>query len=363
MHVLLVINNLSPGTGPFQRIIKFEKSVNVSVVSLSDNQVDLEDISKQFGVDVSHVNLYGLNAKNKLNALNKLLRLVKKIRPDIIQSAHTLSDFLCISIKYIFKIPVISFEATLISRWPPIKRYMILIVHAMFDAVVCVSHDVNKKNSNLNSFFRKITNRHTIYNGVDIELIDSLDTEPKHESKKITIGYTGDLKPTKNLPILFYAFKECYKVNTNLRLLIIGTGPEYKRLKKLALDLNIEESVEFTGQVSRLKVFEMLKSIDIFAMPTLMEGLCESVVQAMASKTPVVVSDISQNQELVSHNKTGLLFTSGDSISLSYEILRIVNSEVNVTTLIDNARIYAEKFLNINNIVIEYTELYKEYLR
>ncbi|MDA8755344.1 glycosyltransferase family 4 protein [Candidatus Pseudothioglobus singularis] len=363
MHILLVITNLSPGNGPFQRIIKFDKSIKVSVISLVDNQKELEEVSQQFGSDTSHVDLYGLDAKFKLVALFRLIAFTKKIKPDIVQSVTTLSDFLCIFLKYFLKIPIVSFEATFISRWRPLKKYLILLVRSLFDEVICVSYDVQKKNANLNSFFRRKTKRSTIYNGVNFELIDSIKKKSKYVSNKYTIGYTGDLKPTKNLSVLFYAFRDCYRLNSNLKLLIIGTGPDYNSLKKLAVELHIDNSVEFTGQISRVEVFERLKSIDLFVMPSLMEGLCESVVQAMASRVPVIVSDISQNQELVSHNKTGLLFTSNDSRSLKNEILKIINNEINANQLVNNARIYTEKFLNINNITYQYTKLYEKYLK
>lgn len=361
MHVLLVINSLSPGTGPFQRIIKFNKSVTVSVASLFDSQADLEGIATQFGVDVSHVNLVGLGSNTKFNALVGLYKSVRKIKPDIIQSVHTYTDIVCVVIKYLTKIPVISFEGTLISRWTFLKKYLVIFVHSLMDAVVCVSNNTNKENSNINYILNKVTNRRTIYNGVDINLIDSLARNTHSENRPITIGYTGDLKSVKNLTVLFHAFSKCYKYNNNIRLLIVGSGPEYKSLRNLAFELGID--VQFTGQISRLEVFKNLNLFDIFVMPSLVEGLSESIVQAMASKVPVIVSNINPNKELVVHNRTGLLFQSGDSDSLEYEILRIINKEVDIKFMVDNARVFIEKNLDINDITNKYIELYKEYIR
>ena len=222
MHVLLVINNLSPGTGPFQRIIKFDKSVIVSVVSLFDNQIKLKKVSTQFGVEISHVNLFGLSSNNKLEAFVSLYKLVKKIKPNIIQSAHTFSTIICTLIKTLTRIPVISFEGTLINRWSFYKKYLILFIHALSDVVVCVSNNTKIENSNINLILSKMTNRRTIYNGVDIGLIDSINNNLSGSGNIVTIGYTGDLKSVKNLGILFHAFSECYKHNTNIRLKSLG---------------------------------------------------------------------------------------------------------------------------------------------
>ena len=102
---------------------------------------------------------------------------------------------------------------------------------------------------------------------------------------------------------------------------------------------------------------------DIFVMPSLVEGLSESIVQAMASKVPVIASNINPNKEVVVHNRTGLLFQSSNSDSLEYEILRIINKEVDVKFMVDNARVFIEKNLDINDITNKYIELYKEYIR
>ena len=359
MHVLLVINNLSPGTGPFQRIIKFDKSVIVSVVSLFDNQIKLKKVSTQFGVEISHVNLFGLSSNNKLEAFVSLYKLVKKIKPNIIQSAHTFSTIICTLIKTLTRIPVISFEGTLINRWSFYKKYLILFIHALSDVVVCVSNNTKIENSNINLILSKMTNRRTIYNGVDIGLIDSINNNLSGSGNIVTIGYTGDLKSVKNLGILFHAFSECYKHNTNIRLIIVGFGPEYARLKDLAFELGI--NVEFTGQISRFEVFKTLNLFDIFVMPSLVEGLSESIVQAMASKVPVIASDINSNKEVVIHNKTGLLFESGSSDSLHYEIQRILNKQVDIEFIVNNARLFVEKHLDINDITNKYIGLYKEY--
>ena len=353
MNILLVINNLSPGTGPFQRIIKFNKAETISVVSLYDDQATLESIAIQFGTCINHVKLFGLDSNNRFDVFLKLYKLVRLVRPDIIQSVHTYTDVACLLIKYLTKIPVVSFEGTLVTRWSFPKKYIVLFIHSLMDAVVCVSHNTRKVNSNASLFFNKISNRCTIYNGVDLDLIDSLQIK-KTVTDIITIGYTGDLKPVKNLIVLFHALSKCYKYK--IKLLIIGSGSQYNSLKKLSSDLNL--NVEFTGQTTRLDVLKKLNLMDIFVMPSLVEGLSESIVQAMASRVPVIASDINSNKELIIHNETGLLFESGNADSLAYEISKIINKVVDVEMILNNARMHVEKNLNIHDITDKYIKLY-----
>mgnify|MGYP006080569465 CR=1 FL=1 len=361
MHVFLVINNLTPGTGPFQRIIKLDKTITVSVISLFDSQPNLIKISTQFGMDTSHIHLYGLCAKNRLIALLKLYNLVRKTKPDIIQSVHTFSDIICVFMKYFTKTPVISFEGTLINRWSFLKKYIVLFNHSLVDTVVCVSNNTYKVNNGISNTLSKFTNRCIIYNGVDLKLIDKLAKNKITENNLKTIGYTGDLKSVKNLTILFQAFKKCSMTNKNIRLVIVGSGPEEYFLKNLACELGI--SVNFTGQISRLEVLKLLNSLDIFVMPSLVEGLSESIVQAMASRVPVIASDIDANRELIDHNETGLLFKSGNSDDLKHQMLKLINEEVDVDYLVNNARKYIELNLNINDITDKYTKLYLEHLK
>jgi glycosyltransferase involved in cell wall biosynthesis len=109
------------------------------------------------------------------------------------------------------------------------------------------------------------------------------------------------------------------------RFLIAGEGSERHQLEELATALRIADRVEFLGH--RTDVAALLQMADVFVLPSVMEGLPVSVVEAMASGTPVVATDIPGTREIVLHEKTGLLAPPGDPVALGAAISRMLRDE------------------------------------
>ena len=110
---------------------------------------------------------------------------------------------------------------------------------------------------------------------------------------------TGLLIPRKNLQCLLKAFA---KVETNkVVLLIIGEGPLLHSLQTLAEQLELKGKVIFTGW--REDVLDILPGCDLFVFPSHLEGLSNSILEAMACGLPCLVSDISENREIVSRQE------------------------------------------------------------
>ena len=142
--------------------------------------------------------------------------------------------------------------------------------------------------------------------------------------------------------------------------MLVGAGPDRKFLERLSAELGV--NVVFTGQVSRVEVFHKLKTFDVFVMPSLVEGLSESIVQAMASKVPVLVSDIEPNREPVIDNYSGLLFKSGDYDSLYQRLKLILEGHVDLESLTENAYDFVVNNLDVDDIVKRYVQEYAKAL-
>lgn len=103
---------------------------------------------------------------------------------------------------------------------------------------------------------------------------------------KIILGNVGRFNFQKNQEFLIDLIK---KLNKNFVLLLIGSGDNLNLLKKLVHDSNLEDKVIFTGTVNN--VHEYLKKMDIFLLPSRFEGQPYSVIEALASGLPVLISD------------------------------------------------------------------------
>ena len=141
--------------------------------------------------------------------------------------------------------------------------------------------------------------------------------EDLRELKRKELGLTdndivmismGDLVPRKNYSL---AIKAMAKVKVHdLKYLICGVGPEKEMLMQLAESLGLKNSIYFLG--FRRDVRDLLYSSDIFVFPTLQEGLPRSMMEAMATGLPGVVSDIRGNNDLMTDGQGGFLVKTSD---------------------------------------------------
>jgi len=134
-------------------------------------------------------------------------------------------------------------------------------------------------------------------------------------------------------------------------------------LKMLAQQCGVLEKIIFTDQIERHEVYQALKVMDVFVMPSLIEGLSESIAQSMASSLPVVVSNIAPNRELVINGENGFLFNNGDYKALARHILALEGSPAMRQKFGLKNRAIAEEKLDINKIVVQYKEFYQGLLR
>lgn len=120
--------------------------------------------------------------------------------------------------------------------------------------------------------------------------------------KKLTIVFTGRLHRHKNPEIIIKATKELH----NIKLIIIGDGEQKGYLEKIVREHNLP--VKFLGQIKHNDLKKIYSKSDIFVLPSNYEGNPKSLLEAMASKLPVVASKVRGIEEIIKHNHNGLLF-------------------------------------------------------
>jgi glycosyltransferase involved in cell wall biosynthesis len=124
------------------------------------------------------------------------------------------------------------------------------------------------------------------------------------------IGTVGRLRLQKNHALLIRAFAKLLGSVPNAWLAIVGDGDLEKSLRELAGDLHVLERVAFLG--SRRDIPDLLGCFDAYCLPSFFEGMPISLLEAMASKLPVVASDVVGITEFVDAARSGLLFRSND---------------------------------------------------
>ena len=164
-----------------------------------------------------------------------------------------------------------------------------------------------------------------IYNGVDIEVFAAEDR--RHHSAPLVVGTVGRMKAVKNQTFLCQAFIALLERRPDLvgtvRLKLVGDGPLRQDCAALIASAQRQHCVEFVGDSAQ--VAQHMRSLDIFVLPSLAEGISNTILEAMASALPVIATGVGGNRELVTDGESGCLVASGDVGALSAAIERYVD--------------------------------------
>lgn len=137
----------------------------------------------------------------------------------------------------------------------------------------------------------------------------------------------GRLIEQKGQVHLITAMQNVTRQVPEAKLQIAGDGPLRESLAVLVRQLGLDKHVELLGRC--LDVPEQLKAADVFAFPSLYEGLPGALIEAMFAGCPIVAADIPQIRELIQHEVSGLLVPPGDAQCLGTGICRLLqNSEL-----------------------------------
>ncbi len=157
--------------------------------------------------------------------------------------------------------------------------------------------------------------------------IDTRDNpEPRVLRNDIRIGYCGRLREVKGVHVLLEGFALLKQAcpTRRLQLVIAGSGETRAALQAQATRLGISDDIEWLGTIEDTMTF--FRSIDVYVQPSFAEGLPNSVMEAMVAQRPVVATNIGGNNDLVSHDISGLLFKVGDAEDLAHQLGRLLDA-------------------------------------
>ena len=165
-----------------------------------------------------------------------------------------------------------------------------------------------------------------IRNGVDVERFRPAKEEDERPyppafapAGTTVVGWVGRMEPVKAPMTLARAFvravTERPELRGSLRLAMIGDGTLYPEVRELLETAGMADLAWLPG--ARNDIAGLLRSLDVFALPSLAEGISNTVLEAMASGVPVVATRVGGNPELVAEGETGALVAPGDEEGLA----------------------------------------------
>ena len=201
----------------------------------------------------------------------------------------------------------------------------------------------------------------TIHNGVDVSRFTAGDRRAGREilglpSQRVVVGAVGRLDPVKDHAKLIEAFAALHAVRRDTELVIVGEGPSRLDLERRIVELGLTGHVHLLGL--RRDVPVLLRGFDVFVLPSLAEGISNTVLEAMASGLPVVATRVGGNTELVEDGATGTLVTARDSRALADAIRAYVEDSALRARHGDAGRRRALEHFTIDNMADAYRALY-----
>jgi glycosyltransferase involved in cell wall biosynthesis len=206
-----------------------------------------------------------------------------------------------------------------------------------------------------------------IYNGIELSQYHP-DAEHGNLRKEWSIpqdvsliGVIGRMVWQKGFEYLIQAIPDIVRDVPDAKFLFVGDGPLKKELEDLAENLKIKERVIFTGFRSDIK--EILASVNILVIPSLLEGFPMITLEAMAMAKPIIATNIDGITEQITDGVNGNLVPPKDSSALAKAVMRVLNDKKLARTMGLSARKKVEQEFSVEKMVAETEKVYLSYFK
>lgn len=261
-----------------------------------------------------------------------------KIKPNAKRIAYIIKD-LKIDLLYMNNQPSSNLEGIIASKItgipsvlhcrvePILNFFEAKLTNSYVNKIICVSEGVK------NELIKHKVNTEkciVVYDGIDISMFPKQSAEEIRKKleiseKEMTIGTVGSLMKRKRIADLIKVFSIIRsRIDNEIKLIIVGEGPEKENLIELAKRKNLINDIIFTGFQN--DAISYINAFDIFVMPSDKEGLPRVIIEAMLMSKPVVASNKSGPTELVVNGETGFLVPPRNPEAFAEKILLLLRN-------------------------------------
>jgi glycosyltransferase involved in cell wall biosynthesis len=352
MWILALAKNLDPEKVNCQLAVTLESE---------EQNIEIYHRFRSLGLESHQINMQG---RFDPRIIMRLSRLINEKKIDIIHTHGYKSDILGLISARITGIKAVAtphgFENVRDFKLRSFIRLGCLFFR-YFDRVAPLSEELE---SDMHRFKVNASRIHLIRNGVDLDEIKSertKNTPPLYsDQREKKIGYVGQMISRKNVGDLLKTFDLLYKTHKNIRLILIGDGPRRLELEEQAKFLPSSSHIEFLGfRNDRLR---LMKELDLFCMTSSREGIPRCMMEAMALDIPVAAYNIPGVDQLIIHEKTGLMADFGRLKDLKECWQRLLFDEKFSAQMALNGRKHVFEKFSAKRMTEEYSVLYQEML-
>ncbi|WKN32041.1 glycosyltransferase family 4 protein [Porifericola rhodea] len=311
------------------------------------------------GSSVSHI---PMNIRHKLDRKNikQIANIVTEYNIDLIDGQSSKDRYTTILAKWWYRLPV-----KLVHTRRQLALSMGILGQSWFyekgtDRVIAVSKGVKQSLVKIGISPEHIE---VIYNGTPAEKYEAVAPEKVNLLKQqfdikegeFVIGCVARLKEQDQL------LEALHLLDKPVKVIFVGIEPQEK-YKNIIENYRLPHSIHFAGAVSNSEVLNYYPLFNVKVLPSTIEGLSQSLLEAMALKVPVVATDLGGNNELIEEGKNGFLFQHKNTRQLAEILQKLINSPQLGVQLGSFGQNTALNTFSIHNTVVKHEAMFERLL-
>ena len=324
------------------------EQINLEVICLSKEQNTFNEKKIQDkGIKIYYLNK---NSGASIKTIFKAWKLLNKIKPDVIHSHISGTIYSipwvmfhkCKLVHTIHTKPDVEFskKITNIFKFMLKRKKMILVA-------------VSKENHKIAKEFYKFGDDRIKYVNNPVEIENYYQDQNRNEENVVFINVSRQ-DPNKNQIMMINAFAEVIKKNNKVRLKLVGDGNQHQNLISRAKELDISEYVDFLGEKSNVE--DYLSKADIYLSTSHREGLPLSMLEAMASRLPIISTNVGGIPDLIDGN--GILIED-DNVDQLVEAMLSLSSNTELRKIYGDKSYEIAKNFDSKKCAINYIKIYQ----
>ena len=298
----------------------------------------------------------------------QLTRMFARHRPDIVHSRNW-ATIEAIPAAKLARVPVVIHsehgrDIQTMKEQPRRRRILRRLSHNWADKMFCVSQELRDyycREMNL-----PVGELDVIPNGVDAMQFrpdpaarKELREKVKAAPETLVVGTVSRLDPVKDHLTLLRAGDAALRKGLDLKIVIVGDGPQRSAIEAQLVTMpELRSRTSLTGEVHN--VAEWLNSFDVFVLPSLSEGMSNTLLEAMAVGIPPVATDVGGNPEVVEHRRSGILISPQDADELAGCLVELATQRSWRLELGRKARERIVSEFSVERMLGRYEEMYSE---
>ena len=284
---------------------------------------------------------------------------------DVIHTHDLRSNLFGLIAAHKLKVPIVSTAHGWVAN--TLKRKLLLFIDKLllayfFDLVITVSDKTQSKLKKIHPFAKHFV---TVRNALDTQHYRIEESGELRRSLGVSkdtalIGKIGRLSPEKRQDQLLHSIKLLVDEGYQLKLLLIGIGPEEENLRRLTENLGLEDVVEFAGFIKDMQ--PVYSELDLVIQASSTEGMPNVVLESMLMRVPIIATDVGGTSEIIDSDLVGTLIEADNREEMTNSIRSFLDSPQSYIEKTDKAERRIREEFDSNIRLARMAEVYNSIL-